>query len=225
MFLDILLAMTPTTTTNDARRQWRPSKRFFLHQYTSITMAGNKNSGRKKNQSYKRRTNNEIERDRREEQREAQERRVRPRIDPNFFAARQPQPTHAAAANAPQDSGGASPNSNPPPDPDPPAQDRIDPDHPNPTHENPLPGVDMTRVPELFRLPIGQVLHKLRSNMKKGRGKEINMVQEWQGVVCSRGRILFMNGRIRASLLDGQLHLWIIYCHTMDEFECSSQIG
>ena len=132
-------------------------------------MAGNKNSGRKKNQSYKRTTNNEIERDRREEQREAQERRVRPRIDPNFFAARQPQPTPAAAANAPQDSGGASPNPNPPPDPDPPAQDRIDPDHPNPTHENPLPGVDMTRVPELFRLPIGQVFHKLRSNMKKGQ--------------------------------------------------------
>jgi len=110
---------------NDGHRQWR-SKHFFSRDYTSITMAGNKNSGRKKNQSYKRTKNNEIERD---NHCEAQERRVRPRVDPNFFAARPQQPMPPAAANAP--------NPNPPPNPNPLVQDRIDPDHPNPTLENP----------------------------------------------------------------------------------------
>jgi hypothetical protein len=48
---------------------------------------------------------------------------------------------------------------------------RIDKDYLDPTPDDPLPGVDMSRyrVPEMFRLPMGRVLHELRAHMQAGQ--------------------------------------------------------
>jgi hypothetical protein len=125
-------------------------------------MAGNSNSGRKRGDHYKRRTTTaEIERDarkrRRKEDKEMQQ--ISQRRWQDFFAPQLPVPQQPQAPP------------NPPPCLPPSAQNRIDRDHPDPMAENPLPGIDMSRIPEMFQLPIGKVLHKLHAVLKKGQRK------------------------------------------------------
>jgi hypothetical protein len=38
-----------------------------------------------------------------------------------------------------------------------------------PTAEDPLPGVNLSRIPKIFRLRVGLVMEKLRERMKKGK--------------------------------------------------------
>jgi hypothetical protein len=41
--------------------------------------------------------------------------------------------------------------------------------HKHPTADDPLPGIAMSRVPKLFQLHVGLVLHELREKLKKGK--------------------------------------------------------
>ena len=122
-------------------------------------MAGNSNSGRRRGTSYRRRTNDEIARDERAEANRAaaEAAQVQQRRDRDFFVPRRIQ---AQQHQQPQ------PQPHPPPPPPPP--NTIDRDYSDPTPEDPLPGVDMSRVPELLRRQIGQVMHELRAIMKGG---------------------------------------------------------
>lgn len=124
-------------------------------------MGGN-GSGRKRNESYNRRSDDQIDADNRKRQKELDSRRQ------GFFEPRQRALAPAPLPPPPPDTNTAAVGNgnatNPPPE-----STRIDKDHPNPTADNPLPGVNMSSVPEMFRLPMGEVLHDLRARMKRGQ--------------------------------------------------------
>jgi len=104
--------------------------------------------GRKKNQTYNRRTDSEIRNDTLRQQQLLASRRQ------SFFAPHVPILRRAPSPNEGQPI--MQPNSSHPPSP--PVIER--------SINDPLPGVDMRNIPPLLREPIGKVMCELRSRMK-----------------------------------------------------------
>jgi hypothetical protein len=158
----------------------------------------NKNAGgpgRRRGQTYDRRTNAEIDRDRhRSQQEQTHKRQKQANIRATFFAPRTVTPRPPQQAEPVQEALLPAGNMEEP------LEVVAGPLDDGPTDDNPLPGVDLSNVPLLFRRRVGQVMHNLRGKMKNDTKQSNQHVRystgsqnfPWNGPEYSWGEPLFL---------------------------------
>jgi len=63
-----------------------------------------------------------------------------------------------------------------------------------PTLEDPLPGVNMSNIPQMFRLGIGEIMHETRKKCKKEPNNQFSFRETQQGQEFFLGQILNSSG-------------------------------
>ena len=72
-----------------------------------------------------------------------------------------------------------------------------------PTLEDPLPGVNMSNIPQMFRLGIGRIMHELRKKCKKEPNNQISFRDTQQGQEFFLGHVLNSSGLTLLCCVEG----------------------